>query len=77
MRRSYGEYAPYGIDYFETKCDEIKEKSLFFDSPDEVAAKIQDFADAGYNHFVFRAQWLGCPPRRPVDRRAVRPRGHA
>ena len=62
VRRSYGEYAPYGLDYFETMFEEFKEKSFFFDTPDGVIAKIEDFAEAGYNHFVFRVQWLGCPP---------------
>ena len=45
----------------------IKEKALFFGSPDDIAAKIQDFADAGYNHFVFRAQWLGLPIDRSIE----------
>jgi len=62
VRRSYGEYAPYGLDYFETMFEEFTEKSFFFGTPDDVAAKIEDFATAGFNHFVFRVQWLGCPP---------------
>ncbi|MBM7517468.1 LLM class flavin-dependent oxidoreductase [Nocardioides nitrophenolicus] len=61
VRRSYGEYVQYGMDYFESQWEGIKHKALFFGSPDDVAAKVQDFADAGYNHFVFRAQWLGLP----------------
>lgn len=61
VRRSYGEYAPYGLDYFETMFEDFKAKSLFFGSPDEVAAQIEDFSAAGFNHFVFRVQWLGCP----------------
>lgn len=62
VRRSYGEYAEYGLDYFETLFEDIKEKAFFFGTPDEVAAKIEDFADAGFNHFVFRTQWMGTPP---------------
>ena len=27
----------------------------------------EDFASAGYNHFVFRAQWLGLPMERTVE----------
>ena len=61
VRRSYGEYTGYGLDYFETMFEEFKEKSFFFDTPDGVAARIADFASGGFDHFVFRVQWLGCP----------------
>jgi alkanesulfonate monooxygenase SsuD/methylene tetrahydromethanopterin reductase-like flavin-dependent oxidoreductase (luciferase family) len=61
VQRSYGEYVQYGMDYFDSQWEGIKEKALFFGSPDDIAAKVQDFADAGFNHFVFRAQWLGLP----------------
>lgn len=60
--RSYREYAPYGLDYFDTMFEEFKAKSFFFGTPDDVASKIDDFVAAGFNHFVFRVQWLGCPP---------------
>lgn len=78
-RRSYAEYAEYGLDYFESLFEEIKEKAFFFGTPDEVAAKIDDFAAAGFDHFVFRTQWLGSPPelsRRTLERfaREVMPR---
>lgn len=61
VRRSYGEYTGYGLDYFDTMFEEFKEKSFFFDTPDGVAARIEDFAAGGFDHFVFRVQWLGCP----------------
>lgn len=82
VRRSYQEYVQYGMDYFESQWEGIKHKSLFFGSPDDIAAKVQDFADAGYNHFVFRAQWLGLPMEesfRIVERfaREVMPRFRA
>jgi alkanesulfonate monooxygenase SsuD/methylene tetrahydromethanopterin reductase-like flavin-dependent oxidoreductase (luciferase family) len=60
-RRSYGEYADYGLDYFETLFEDIKRKAFFFGTPDEVSERIEDFAAAGFNHFVFRVQWLGAP----------------
>jgi alkanesulfonate monooxygenase SsuD/methylene tetrahydromethanopterin reductase-like flavin-dependent oxidoreductase (luciferase family) len=53
--------------YFESQWEGIKHKALFFGSPDDIAAKIQDFAAAGYNHFVFRAQWLGLPLSRSIE----------
>lgn len=67
VRRSYGEYVQYGMDYFESQWEGIKHKALFFGSPDQITAKVRDFADAGYNHFVFRAQWLGLPIERSIE----------
>lgn len=67
VQRSYGEYVQYGMDYFESQWEGIKHKALFFGSPDDIAAKVEDFAEAGYNHFVFRAQWLGLPLERSVE----------
>lgn len=66
-KRSYGEYVQYGMDYFESQWEGIRQKALFFGSPDDVAARIEDFASVGYNHFVFRAQWLGLPMERTVE----------
>jgi alkanesulfonate monooxygenase SsuD/methylene tetrahydromethanopterin reductase-like flavin-dependent oxidoreductase (luciferase family) len=66
VKASYGEYVQYGMDYFDSQWEAIKEKALFFGSPDDVAAKVEDFASAGYNHFVFRAQWLGLPLERTM-----------
>jgi alkanesulfonate monooxygenase SsuD/methylene tetrahydromethanopterin reductase-like flavin-dependent oxidoreductase (luciferase family) len=49
------------MDYFETLWEEIKAKAFFFGTPDEIVEKIEDFAADGFNHFVFRVQWLGAP----------------
>ncbi|MEU5877837.1 LLM class flavin-dependent oxidoreductase [Spirillospora sp. NPDC047279] len=67
VRASYNEYVQYGMDYFDTQWEGIKHKALFFGSPDDIAAKIEDFAQAGFDHFVFRAQWLGLPIERSVE----------
>lgn len=61
VRRSYGEYVQYGMDFFETQWADIRSKALWFGTPDDIAARIEDFAAAGFNHFVFRSQWLGLP----------------
>lgn len=66
-KQSYGEYVQYGMDYFESQWDGIRQKALFFGSPDDIAARIEDFASAGYNHFAFRTQWLGLPMERTVE----------
>jgi alkanesulfonate monooxygenase SsuD/methylene tetrahydromethanopterin reductase-like flavin-dependent oxidoreductase (luciferase family) len=67
IRASYAEYAQYSMDYFDTMFEEFKEKSFFFGTPDDVIAQIEDFAAAGFNHFVFRVQWLGCPPKVSIE----------
>lgn len=79
VKHAYHEYVQYGMEHFDTMWDDISEKALFFGTPDEVADKIADFAAAGFDHFVFKVQWLGCPPDvslRIVDRfaREVMPR---
>jgi alkanesulfonate monooxygenase SsuD/methylene tetrahydromethanopterin reductase-like flavin-dependent oxidoreductase (luciferase family) len=61
IRHSYQEYVQYGMEYFETLWDEIVDRALFFGSPDDIAARIADFAAAGYDHFIFKVQWLNCP----------------
>jgi alkanesulfonate monooxygenase SsuD/methylene tetrahydromethanopterin reductase-like flavin-dependent oxidoreductase (luciferase family) len=66
-RASYAEYADYGLDYFQNLFDEFKEKAFFYGSPDEVSARIDDFAAAGFDHFVFRVQWLGSPAQLSLD----------
>jgi alkanesulfonate monooxygenase SsuD/methylene tetrahydromethanopterin reductase-like flavin-dependent oxidoreductase (luciferase family) len=67
VKQTYGEYVQYGMDYFDSQWEGIKEKALFFGSPDDVSAKITDFADAGYNYFVFRTQWLDFPIERSAE----------
>ncbi|MGB0100505.1 MAG: LLM class flavin-dependent oxidoreductase [Nocardioides sp.] len=67
VKRSYGAYVEYGMDYFESQWDGIRDKALFFGSPDDIAARVEDFAAAGFNHFVFRTQWLGLPMERTIE----------
>lgn len=61
VRRSYLSYSDYGLEYFESMFDDIKEKAFFFGTPEDVADKVADFHTAGFNHFIFRANWLGSP----------------
>jgi len=61
VRRSYLSYSGYGLEYFESMFDDIKNKAFFFGTPEEVADKIADFHAAGFDHFIFRTGWLGSP----------------
>lgn len=59
VRRSYGAYSGYGLDYFETKFDDIAAKAFFFGDADELSEQLRDYGSAGYDYFIFRVQWLG------------------
>jgi alkanesulfonate monooxygenase SsuD/methylene tetrahydromethanopterin reductase-like flavin-dependent oxidoreductase (luciferase family) len=61
VRRSYVEYAPFGMEWMGTNFADVTRKAGIFGNPEEVVAKLRDFIEAGFNHFVFRVQWLGCP----------------
>jgi alkanesulfonate monooxygenase SsuD/methylene tetrahydromethanopterin reductase-like flavin-dependent oxidoreductase (luciferase family) len=61
MWRSYREYAPFGLDYMTSKFEDVARKSGLFGTSEQVSAGIRDYASHGYNHFVFRTQWLDCP----------------
>jgi alkanesulfonate monooxygenase SsuD/methylene tetrahydromethanopterin reductase-like flavin-dependent oxidoreductase (luciferase family) len=65
IRAEYSEYAnpEYGeeVQLWETMFDDFREKSFLFGSADTIVEKINDFAEAGFNHFVFRTSWSGMP----------------
>jgi len=61
IRRSYREYAPFGMEWMQTKFDDVSRKAGIFGDPEQVVRQLREYAAAGYNHFVFRVQWLGCP----------------
>ena len=52
---------------------ELLEKAFLIGSPETVADKLAHFADAGFNHFIFRISWKGLPferSLRTIDRLA-------
>ena len=63
LRDEYADYSVYGdeVEYWRTMFGELLEKAFLIGSADTVAAKIEDFADAGFNHFIFRFSWKGLP----------------
>jgi alkanesulfonate monooxygenase SsuD/methylene tetrahydromethanopterin reductase-like flavin-dependent oxidoreductase (luciferase family) len=46
---------------------ELLEKAFLIGSADTVAAKLADFAEAGFNHFIFRVSWKGMPVEQSVQ----------
>jgi alkanesulfonate monooxygenase SsuD/methylene tetrahydromethanopterin reductase-like flavin-dependent oxidoreductase (luciferase family) len=63
LRTEYAEYSVYGdeVSYWRTMFDELLAKAFLIGSPDTVAAKLEDLAGAGFNHFIFRVSWKGMP----------------
>jgi alkanesulfonate monooxygenase SsuD/methylene tetrahydromethanopterin reductase-like flavin-dependent oxidoreductase (luciferase family) len=61
VARSYASYAPYQLDYFQTRFDELREKAFLFGTPDTVAERVKLLADAGFTEIICRVNWLGTP----------------
>jgi alkanesulfonate monooxygenase SsuD/methylene tetrahydromethanopterin reductase-like flavin-dependent oxidoreductase (luciferase family) len=68
LRDEYAEYSAYGdeVEYWRTMFGELLEKAFLIGSADTVAAKLEDFAQAGFNHFIFRVSWKGMPLEQSV-----------
>jgi alkanesulfonate monooxygenase SsuD/methylene tetrahydromethanopterin reductase-like flavin-dependent oxidoreductase (luciferase family) len=69
LRREYAEYSVYGdeVEYWRTMFDELLQKAFLIGSPDTVADKIADLAEAGFDHFIFRVSWMGLPFERSLE----------
>ena len=63
IKNEYADYSEYGdeVEYWRTMYHELREKAFIFGSPDTVAAKIENLAEAGFNHFIWRVCWKGMP----------------
>jgi len=63
LREEYAMYSEYGeeVEYWRTMFGELLEKAFLIGSPQTVADKLAGFADAGFNHFIFRISWKGMP----------------
>jgi alkanesulfonate monooxygenase SsuD/methylene tetrahydromethanopterin reductase-like flavin-dependent oxidoreductase (luciferase family) len=63
LRQEYATYSVYGeeVEYWRTMFGELLEKAFLIGSPETVVDKLADFAQAGFNHFIFRVSWTGMP----------------
>jgi alkanesulfonate monooxygenase SsuD/methylene tetrahydromethanopterin reductase-like flavin-dependent oxidoreductase (luciferase family) len=69
LRDEYAEYSVYGeeVSYWKTMFGELLEKAFVIGSPETVADKLADFAQAGFNHFIFRVTWKGMPFEQSIE----------
>ena len=69
LRDEYAAYSVYGdeVEYWRTMFGELLEKAFLIGSPETVAAKLMDLAEAGFNHFIFRVSWKGMPFERSLE----------
>lgn len=61
------EYAPFGMPWLQSDFEDRSKKAGLFGSPEEIAMKIREYAAAGFDHFVFRVQWLDLPIERSYE----------
>lgn len=71
LKRSYGAYAPYSMSYLEDMFEDLRNKAFLLGTPERITERLQEHVEAGFNHFIFRVQWLGMPKdmaRRTLER---------
>lgn len=59
IQDSYAAYAPYQMDYLRDMFEDLREKAFMLGTPEQIAQRIEQHVEAGFNHFIFRMQWLG------------------
>ena len=67
LNDEYQSYAEYDLDYFRSMFDDLRAKAFMVGSPDTVAERITDLAEAGFNHFIFRVFWSGMPKELTIE----------
>jgi alkanesulfonate monooxygenase SsuD/methylene tetrahydromethanopterin reductase-like flavin-dependent oxidoreductase (luciferase family) len=69
LREEYAMYSLYGeeVEYWRTMFGELLEKAFLIGSAETVADKLAGFADAGFNHFIFRIGWKGMAFERSLE----------
>ena len=60
IRDEYLDYSRY-LEFFGSMFDDLRQKAFLWGSPDDIAAGVDNLAEAGFNHFIFRMSWLGMP----------------
>ncbi len=63
IRDEYLHYSGYNLKYFDTRFEDLRQKAFLWGSPDDIAAGIDNLAQGGFDHFIFRMSWLGMPLR--------------
>ena len=61
IRDEYLHYSGYRLEFFDTMFDDLRQKAFLWGSPDDIVAGIENLAQAGFDHFMFRMSWLGMP----------------
>ena len=59
LRRSYSSYADYDMDYLRDLFPDLCDKAFLLGTPDQIHDRLLEHEAAGFNHFIFRVQWLG------------------
>lgn len=59
LRRSYSSYADYDMDYLRDLFTDLRKKAFLLGTPDQIHDRLLEHEAAGFNHFIFRVQWLG------------------
>lgn len=61
IRGSYSSYADYDMDYLRDLFTDLRDKAFLLGTPDQIYERLLEHQEAGFNHYIFRVQWLGLP----------------
>lgn len=61
IKREYASLAHHNLDHFVTMFDDLRRKAFMIGSPQTVVDQINDLAEAGFNHVIFRVRWADMP----------------
>jgi probable F420-dependent oxidoreductase len=67
IRAEWAHYADHGLEWFESRFNDLVDKAFLFCTPAECAARILSYAEMGIDHLVFRTHWGGMPLDRAVQ----------
>jgi alkanesulfonate monooxygenase SsuD/methylene tetrahydromethanopterin reductase-like flavin-dependent oxidoreductase (luciferase family) len=68
VRDEYFAYAEYPqLAFQRERFDFMWANRFVIGSPDDVAAKLQEYVDLGVNHFIARCSWIGFPHEHTME----------